>query len=160
MMKVDEHMLLRNGVTGFWDDHETAPESKEKSIRSKVFTLLTYDGHLKVEQMDCGYPKNYMHVVLSFHGSVSELYINLYYEYLYLDHVSASNLHRSKLPPGTLGMMFHRLTDSQVRERVAYLHKDKLDVLEVPHELNNAEVQQILYFRPSTMFDVLFNEWD
>jgi hypothetical protein len=77
-----------------------------------------------------------------------------------MDHGSASVLHRSNLPPGTLNDLFHRLSDSQVRERISYSHKNKPDVLDVPHELNEVEVQQVLYFRPKTMFEALFNEWD
>lgn len=95
MIKVAEDMLLRNSMIGFLGGHKNVPASKEKSIRSKIFTLGAYDKHLKIEHMDCAYPKNYMSVVLSFHESISELYINLYYEYLYMDHVSASNLHQS-----------------------------------------------------------------
>lgn len=158
-MKVDEGMLLRNGVTGFFSQRETIPASKEKLIRSKVFQLVTYDKNLKIKNIDCAYPKNYMRVVLSFHDLILELYINLYYEYLYMDPTSKSNFYKTNIPIEIIESLFPCLSDSQVQEEIKYLN-NKAKGLDLPHELNDTEIQQVLYFRPRKVFEILFNEWD
>lgn len=158
-MKVDENMLLRNGITGFFTHPETTPKSREKLIRSKLFSLTTFDKNLRIEKMDSAYPKNYMKVILSIHDLVIELYINLYYEYLYMDDTSISNLHRSNVSLQVLETFFICLSNHQVQEAVKYFSK-KVKGINLPHNLNEAEIEQILYYKPNKIFDILYNDWD
>ena len=150
----DERPLLPRGITGFWSaDTEPPPLLDEKAFRRMCHTLARESGGTVAEVDTDTSARNFYSAELSRYGQSVFLLQNIHYPYAAFARKAPSGGFAWTSRPEWL-----RLPEGPVR----FLVPDELaqDWRGLCGELSTEELEQIRYWKPLTVGEIIFNTWD
>lgn len=152
----NDEMILLKGITGFWGaDTETPPLLDEKAFRQMCHALVRESGGTVTEtdtDTDTS-ARNFYFAELRRYDDAIFLLQNIHYPYVAFARKDPSGGFDWISRPEWL-----RLPDGPVR----FLGPDELtqDWHSLCGELSMEELEQIRYWNPQTVREIIFNTWD
>lgn len=149
-----ERPLLPRGITGFWGaDTEPPPLLDEKAFRQMCHALARESGGTVTETDTDTSARNFYSAELSRYGQSVVLLQNIHYPYIAFARSDPSGGFAWTSRPEWLQM-----PDGPVR----FLGPDELtqDWRGLCGEMSMEELEQIRYWKPQTVGEVIFNTWD
>ena len=147
-------MILPRGVTGFWSVNAAPlPLLDEKAFCQMCYSIALENGGTVTELDTDTYPRNFYSAKLSRYDQSIFLLQNIHYPYAAFAQQDASGRFVLTQQPEWL-----QLPESPVQ----FLSSDKLyqDWHSLRGELSPEELEQIHYWNPQTVGEVVFNTWD
>ena len=147
-------MILPRGVTGFWSVNAAPlPLLEEKAFCQMCYSIALENGGTVTELDTDTYPRNFYSVKLSRYDQSVFVLQNVHYPYAAFAQRDASGGFIWISQPEWL-----QLPESPVQ----FLSSDKLnqDWHSLRGELSPEELDQIHYWNPQTVGEIVFNTWD
>ena len=147
-------MILPRGVTGFWSVNAAPlPLLEEKAFCQMCYSIALENGGTVTELDTDTYPRNFYSVKLSRHDQSVFVLQNIHYPYAAFAQRDASGRFVLTQQPEWL-----QLPESPVQ----FLSFDELDQdwRSLRGELSPEELEQIYYWNPQTVGEIVFNTWD
>ena len=147
-------MVLPRGITGFWSVNAAPlPLLDEKAFRQMCHTLSRKNGGAVTELDTDTYPRNFYSAKLSRYDQSIFLLQNIHYPYAAFAQRDASGRFVLTQQPEWL-----QLPESPVQ----FLSFDELDQdwRSLCGELSPEELDQIHYWNPQTVGEIIYNIWD
>ena len=147
-------MLLPRGITGFWSVNAAPPQLLDKKAFRQMCYSIALENGGTVTELDTGtYPRNFYSAKLSRYDQSIFLLQNIHYPYAAFAQRDASGRFVLTQQPEWL-----QLPESPVQ----FLSFDKLnqDWRSLCGELSPEELEQIHYWNPQTVGEIVFNTWD
>lgn len=157
-------MILLNGITGFNNSKNGPPSKKnEKQFKQVCFTILSnIDGKLLFFK-EARYPRNFHEVHIEFRGMNFYILLNEYYPSLaFASHVEFGEIHFIDVMElyKEFSYFYNVLTSKALNEPLQIQYINKAIIIHNDNQLNNAELEQIAFWKPMRVGDVIFNYWD
>lgn len=150
-------MNLPYGITGFYRSEDSKPPNVNgKQFKQLCFDLVSLNGGKVRSVTSPQYPANFYCAQVEFSGTLIYILLNEHYPYLaFASSVEFGDIKFIDVPA------LHALFDPyyQVID-VAELNASVNHILLMKMELNSAEVEQINYWKPETIGQIIFNHWD
>ena len=150
-------MNLPNGVTGFY----RAEDSEPSSLNGKQFKQLCFDFVFRIRGRVISisppqYPANFYCARVETSKEIIYILLNEHYPYLtFASSVELGNIKFIDVPAlNALFDSFYQVTGTAV------LNASVDQSLLLKMELNSAELEQIAYWKPETIGQIIFNHWD
>ncbi|SFB14062.1 MULTISPECIES: hypothetical protein [unclassified Bacillus (in: firmicutes)] len=157
-------MILLNGVTGFFDEKNKPPNLQD----SKLFKQVCYHVVNKLDGKLVGFKlphttANFHHATIRISEKVTHLLLNPYYNFLAL--ASSVSFEQIVFIDDSLLNKefmdyFRVLSSAELNMSLSVMQRAGKFVLDHLNELNTFELQQIAYWKPETVGEVIFNQWD
>ena len=147
-------MILPRGITGFWSANTAPlPLLDEKAFCQMCYSIALENGGTVTELDTDTYPRNFYSVKLSRHDQSVFVLQNIHYPYAAFAQRDASGRFVLTQQPEWL-----QLPEGSVQ----FLSSDKLyqDWHSLRGELSPEELEQIHYWNPQTVGEIVFNTWD
>lgn len=149
-----DKMKLSKGITGFWGvDTAPPPYLDEKAFRQMCYSIVRENGGTVTELDTDTYPRNFYSAKLSRYDDAVFILQNVHYPYAAFagqddsgGFVLTSQPEWLRLPTGTVRFL-----------SLAELNQDWHNLC---GELSPEELEQIRYWRPQTVGEIIFNIWD
>ncbi|MBX9996078.1 hypothetical protein [Priestia aryabhattai] len=157
-------MELLNGVTGFYQDPKDKPPTTSlKQFKVHSYEVArTYNGEL-LECGDTDVHSNFLVGVLKINKKKVYVLLNKHYP-LVTFASSVDNKEIFFVNDTQLCLFFSSfyrvLCAGLLNEGLIYTHHKGSVLIKNDNELNNAELTQIAYWKPSTLGEILYNYWD
>lgn len=147
-------MILPRGITGFWNGN-TAPLSflDEKAFCQRCYSIALENGGTVTELDTNTCPRNFYSAKLSRYDQSVFILQNIHYPYIAFAQRYTSGRFVLISPPDWL-----QLSDGPVR--VLSSNELNQDWRGLCGELSPEELEQIRYWNPQTVGEILFNTWD
>ena len=150
----DDKMMLPRGITGFWGaDTAPPPHLDEKAFRQMCCSIALENGGTVTELDTDTYPRNFYSARLSRYDQSVFVLQNIHYPYAAFGRRDASGGLILTSQPEWL-----RLPE----ERVRFLGLAELNQSwsGLCGELAPEELEQIRYWNPQTVGEIIFHNWD
>ena len=147
-------MILPKGITGFWSVNTAPPPFLDKKAFCQMCHALARENGGTVTELDTDtYPRNFYSAKLSRYDQSVFLLQNIHAPYAAFAQRDASGRFVLTQQPEWL-----RLPESPVQ----FLRFDELnqDWHSLRGELSPEELEQIRYWDPQTVGEIIFNTWD
>lgn len=147
-------MILPRGITGCWSvDTEPPPFLDEKAFCQMCYSIARENGGTVTELDTDTQPRNFYSAQIRKHDNFIFILQNIHYPYVAFAGQDDSGGFVLTHPPEWL-----RLPEGQVRFlSLAELNQDWHGLCV---ELRPEELEQIHYWNPQTVGEILFNTWD
>lgn len=148
-------MKLPNGITGFYHTEETMPPKVDGQLFKRLcFAILTEFNGKIIDFKNPQYPKNYYDVQVNIFNQRVHLLLNEHYPFLSFCSISDNgNIQFMDIPQlCTKFSPYYTVLNSK-------LLLEPIDI-NMLSDLNNSEIEQINYWGPERVGDVVFNVWD
>lgn len=147
-------MKLPRGITGFWGvDTAPPPHLDEKAFRQMCYSIARENGGTVTELDTDTYPRNFYSAKLSRHDQSVFILQNIHHPYAAFagqddsgGFVLTSQPEWLRLPTGSVHFW-----------SLAELNQDWHNLCGA---LSPEELEQIRYWRPQTVGEIIFNTWD
>ncbi len=150
-------MNLPYGITGFYRSEDSKPPSVNgKQFKQLCFDFVPRNGEKVISVDPPQYPANFYCAQVAFSGDLLYILLNEHYPYLaFASSVEFGDITFIDVPA------LHALFDPyyQVIDP-AELNVSVDHSLIMKMELNRAEVEQIAYWKPRTIGQIIYNHWD
>ncbi|MCM3654797.1 hypothetical protein [Metabacillus litoralis] len=150
-------MILPNGVTGFYNSEAIKPPKVEgKQFKQLCFDIVSRNGGKVIDFNTPQYPANFYYAQVEILGN--RFYILLNEHYPYLAFASAVEF-------GNIKFIDNPVLYEQFSPFFRVIGTVELNVpfnqnLVKKTELNSAELEQLAYWKPETVGQIIFNYWD
>lgn len=147
-------MILPRGITGFWNvDTKPPPLLDEKAFRQMCYSIALENGGTVTELDTDTQPRNFYSAQIRRYDDFIFILQNIHYPYAAFAKIEPSGVFVLTNPPEWL-----RLPKGQVR----FLSLTELDQdwRGLCQELGPEELEQIRYWNPQTVGEIIFNTWD
>ena len=147
-------MILPRGITGFWSVNEVPPPCLDEKVFYRMYHALAQKNGGVVTEVDTNTAaRNFYSAKLSRYDQSVFLLQNIHYPYIAFAQRDASSRFVLIAPPEWL-----QLPDGPVR----FLSLSELnqDWRGLCGELSPEELEQIRYWNPQTVGEIIFNTWD
>lgn len=147
-------MILPRGITGFWSVNAAPlPLLDEKAFCQMCYSIALENGGTVTELDTDTYPRNFYSAKVSRYGQSVFLLQNIHYPYAAFAQRDTSGGFIWISQPEWL-----RLPEGSVR----FLSPSELtrDWHDLCGELSSEELEQIRYWNPQTVGEIVFNTWD
>ena len=150
----DDEMILPRGITGFWSVNTAPlPLLDEKAFCQMCYSIALENGGTVTELDTDTYPRNFYSAQIRRHDDAVFILQNVHYPYVAFagqddsgGFVLTSQPEWLRLPTGTVRFL-----------SLAELNQDWHNLC---GELSPEELEQIRYWRPQTVGEIIFNTWD
>lgn len=157
-------MILLNGVTGFFDEKNQPSNLQD----SKLFKQVCYYVMNKLDGKLIGFKEphataHFYHATIRISEKVTHLLLNPYYNFLaFASSVSFGEIVfiDDPLLSRELVDYYRVLSSVELNRSLSVMQKAGKFYLDHQNELNTYELQQIAYWKPKTVGEVIFNHWD
>ncbi len=146
-------MLLQKGITGFSDCRNPLQTTENFQLFKTIcYTAAAAFNAEIIEISDNQYPQNYFSANILLNGKSICILLNRYYPIIGF----TRELHGSK----------YFIDCKELFSMLSYQYNviacDRLNAPfdNCPHALDKCELQQIEYYRPTSIGNIIFNEWD
>lgn len=147
-------MILQRGITGFWNvNTEPPPFLDEKAFHQMCHALARKNGGTVAEVDTDTASRNFYSAKLSRYNQSVFLLQNIHYPYIAFAQRGAASRFVLISPPDWL-----QLSDDPVR--VLSPNELNQDWHGLCGELSPEELEQIRYWNPQTVGEIIFNTWD
>ncbi|MBD8071635.1 hypothetical protein [Bacillus sp. PS06] len=148
-------MLLPNGITGFYDI-QMPPEVDRKQFKQLCFDFASWNRGKVIDDVTSIDQSNFYYAQIEIEGRLFYILLNKHYPYLaFASEIEFGNI---------------KFTNNPVHDKPFSFFYQVLamDELNVPFnqnqtrimELNRTELQQIAYWKPKKVGEIIFNYWD
>ena len=147
-------MILPRGITGFWGtDTAPPPHLDEKAFCQMCYSIAMENGGTVTELDTDTYPRNFCSAKLSRYDQSVFVLQNVHYPYAAFAQRDASGRFVLTQRPE-----WFQLPESPVQ----FLSFDELnqDWRSLRGELSPEELEQIYYWNPQTVGEIIYNTWD
>ena len=147
-------MVLAKGITGFCNegDLHTVEEIDAKAFRSICYDVALERGVTLVNIVECDYPFTYHKAIFDVDGERIQLLVNVYYGIGAF--VTSDDPVRFCDIPAALSTLSTHYTLLTEDELLTYPSSEELA------KLDSEELQQLTYWKPKNLGDIIFNHWD
>ncbi|WP_042221025.1 hypothetical protein [Oceanobacillus manasiensis] len=150
-------MKLPNGITGFYDSKsEEPPRVDWKPFKQLCYDLaLRYSGRV-IDFNVAQYPTTFYFARLEIRDDSFYILLNQYYPYLaFASELNFENIEFIDRPDiqGQLSSFYQIIEERKLKEP---FNQDVIN----QSKLNSAELEQIAYWKPATIGQVIFHYWD
>lgn len=147
-------MILPKGITGFGGvDTAPPPHLDEKAFCQMCYFIAMENGGTVTELDTDTYPRNFYSAKLSRYDDAVFILQNIHYPYIAFAQWDAASRFILISPPDWL-----QLSDDPVR--VLSPNELNQDWHGLCEELSPEELEQIRYWNPQTVGEIVFNTWD
>ncbi|MCA1201953.1 hypothetical protein ACTHAL_000786 [Priestia flexa] len=150
-------MKLPNGVTGFYDSKVNKPPQVDgKQFKQLCFDFASRNSGKVIDFITPQYPSNFYYAHVEIVGNQFYILLNEHYPYLaFASIVEFGNIKFINRPvPYEKFSSFYRVIGT------GELNVPLNQKLLKQTELNSAELEQIAYWKPETVGQIIFNYWD
>ncbi|WP_033541164.1 hypothetical protein [Planococcus sp. CAU13] len=150
-------MKLPNGVTGFYRAEDGVPPSvNRKQFKQLCLDLASRSAGKVISVSPPQYPANFYCAQVELSGELIYILLNEHYPYLaFASSVEFGDITFIDVPAlHALFDPFYQVTGT------AELNVPVNQRLLMEMELNRAETEQIAYWKPGTVGQIIFNHWD
>lgn len=150
-------MKLPNGITGFYDSKaNTPPQVDGKQFKQLCFDIASRNRGKLIDFITPQYPSNFYYAQVDVLGNRFYILLNEHYPYLAF---------ASVVEFGNIKFIDRPVLNEQFPSFYRIIGTVELNVpfnqnLIKKTELNSAELEQIAYWKPETVGQVIFNYWD
>ena len=145
-------MKLPNGITGFSNG---GLETYDKQLFKRLcYGIVNRTGGEVLDWKDACYPRNHSRILALFGEEHFFIFVNETHPYIGFANIAEDSIVRYMDMP---------LLEAQFAlNSYTVLSKEELErpFLLTEHNLGEEEIQQVRFWRPSTLGEVIFNEWD
>ncbi len=157
-------MNLPNGVTGFYSSIDNKPNEIDKNHFKSICFNLVRKNQGKILKIDeANLASNFLKVKVDVFNREIYVLLNAYYPFLALaSTVEFQHLNFIDVPVLSKDFMpFYKVLSKEELNEPLDIRRSKGKVsLENKHNLDNSELEQIFYWKPKTVGEVMFNFWD
>lgn len=147
-------MILPKGITGFGGvDTAPPPHLDEKAFCQMCYSIAMENGGTVTELDTDTYPRNFYSAKLSRYDDAVFILQNIHYPYIAFAQCDAASRFVLISPPDWLQLSADPVRDLSPNE----LNQDWHGLC---GELNPEELEQIRYWNPQTVGEIIFNTWD
>ena len=149
-------MMLPNGITGFYEPGSHKPQIDRPLFKQIGYSALSRHGGNIIEFHAPQYPANYYDVHAEMSGSPFFILLNEHYPFLaFASAVEYGNIQFMDIPALHEDFSpFYRIMSK------AELCKPFNLSLTRDYEIRSAELEQITYWKPETIGQIIYNYWD
>lgn len=163
-MRVGELMKLPNGVTGFYSEaHSKPPTIDQKQFKQICFSLISKNGgevlNFKEPQVATNFIdveakvfNKHLHILLNAHYPFMAFAIDV--EYGKITFIDDPELYK------LFSRYYNVLDTNELNVPVLLMQGSKKGILQNDHDLNSDELEQITYWNPERIGEIIFNFWD
>ncbi|MBS4220748.1 hypothetical protein KHA96_20835 [Bacillus sp. FJAT-49711] len=150
-------MKLPNGITGFYGSKaNTPPQVDGKQFKQLCFDFASRNRGKVIDFVTPRYPSNFYYAYVDILGNRFYILLNEHYPYIAF---------ASIVEFGNIKFIDRPVLNEQFSSFYQIMGNDELNVpfnknLIKKTELNGAELEQINYWKPETVGQVVFNYWD
>lgn len=157
-------MILREGITGFYDaKSEQPPIVDQKQFKQLCFSILQYLEGTVIQFNDTGCHGNFIDVEVSLRGTKLHILFNKYYPMVAfasnLEYGSVTFIDNSALSERFCSY-YQVLSCKELNKPVSIKLGAKTCLLQNENELSQVELEQVAYWKPRTIGEIVFNQWD
>lgn len=157
-------MILREGITGFRDaKSEQIPLVDQKQFKQLCFSVLPRLEGGFVGFIDPCCHGNFIDVKVSLRDTKLHILLNKYYPII----AFASNVEFGSVTfidnpilSEQFSSSYRVLSCRELNKPISLNGGSKECLLKNENELNQAELEQVAYWKPRTMGEIIFNQWD
>ena len=157
-------MNLPNGITGFFNSKNgQSPKVDGKQFKQVCFTISTRSRGKVLEFKEPQYPTNFYNVEVKIINKHLYILLNEHYPYLaFASVVEFGNIKFIDEPDliKQFSSFYKVLGTKELNEPLSLRFGSKKSILQNANELNSAELEQIAYWKPEKVGEVIFNYWD
>ncbi|MFP7736181.1 hypothetical protein ACLHDF_22800 [Priestia aryabhattai] len=157
-------MNLPNGITGFYSSIENKPnEINENHFKDRCFNVVRKNGGRILEIDELNFTTNFLKVKVNIFNREIHVLLNAYYPFLaltstvefrYINFINDPVLSKNFMP-------FYKVLSKEELNEPLDIRKRKGKLsLENKNKLNSSELEQLFYWKPKTVGEVIFNFWD
>jgi len=157
-------MNLPNGVTGFYSSIDNKPnEINENDFKGICFNLVRKNQGKILKIDEANLAGNFLKVKVDIFNREINVLLNAYYpvlalastvEFQHINFIDDPVLSKNFMP-------FYKVLSKEELSEPLDIRKSKGKVsLENKNNLNSRELEQIFYWKPKTVGEVIFNFWD
>ena len=147
-------MILSRGITGFWGtDTAPPPHLDEKAFCQMCYSIAMENGGVVTEVDTDTAARNFYSAKLSRYDQSVFILQNIHYPYIAFAQRDAASRFVLISPPDWLQLSADPVRDLSPNE----LNQDWHGLC---GELNPEELEQIRYWNPQTVGEIIFNTWD
>ncbi len=150
-------MKLPNGITGFYDLKVNPPPQVDgKQFKQLCFDIASRNNGKVIDFITPQYPSNFYYAHVEIVGNQFYILLNEHYPYLAF---------ASVVEFGNVKFINRPVLCEELSFFYRVIGKDELNVhfnqnLLKQTELNSVELEQISYWKPETVGQIIFNYWD
>ncbi|SHG82427.1 hypothetical protein [Ornithinibacillus halophilus] len=146
-------IILRSGVTGF----QPAPNEDEKKFKQVCYALP--DAKI-LEFIEEPPTKNYYECQMIVAEKMIYILLNKHYPFMAsVTHTNEMTFIHNRELMSFFGDYYNVLSPEQLREPIRY-SQNKNIVIHNENTLHQAELKQLVYWKPRSVGEVVFNTWD
>jgi hypothetical protein len=157
-------LLLPNGISGFYNSKDNEPHFlKRNDVRREFYSAVNKLGGKIVNFKDVEYPQSFFegefkikgkHIYALFNGQYPFMALASKVDYFNIEFIDEPDLSRA------FTKYFRVLSVNELNTPLLVKqYEGKIKVLN-KNQLNTAELDQILFWEPKTIGEVIFNFWD
>lgn len=157
-------MKLPNGVTGFYSaKHNKPPTIDEKQFKQICFSLISSNGGEVLDIKEPQVATNFFDVEAKIFNKHLHILLNVHYpfmafafdvEYGKITFIDEPELFKQFSP------FYNVLNTKELNAPVLLRLGSKKSIVQNDNELNSDELEQIAYWKPERIGEIIFNYWD
>ncbi len=150
--------ILRSGITGF----QPAPSVDKKQFKQICYSIFGKEA-TDLFHEDTG--KNFSECIVTWNGSIVHVLLNSHYPFVaFTSQREISEQYLPFIDESKLSERFNQyykvLSSDQLNEPLVYNRKGKKIIVKNENTLHQVELEQLAYWQPATVGEVVFNYWD
>lgn len=156
-------MKLPNGITGFYNrENNNPPKVDGKQFKQVCAANVNRCGGKVLEFKEPQYPMNFYDTEVKVFNKQFHILLNEHYPYLaFASVVEFGKIHFIDVPElKQFSLLYHVLSVKELYEPLVFKPGSKKGTLQNDHDLNDAELEQVAYWEPKRIGEVIFNYWD
>ncbi|KGM45228.1 hypothetical protein P9D43_22580 [Neobacillus niacini] len=156
-------MKLPAGITGFYDLKNNQPPNVDgKQFKQVCSTLVNRSGGKVLEFKEPQYPMNFYDIEVKAFNKHFHILLNEHYPYLaFASVVEFGKINFIDVPElKQFRSLYKVLSVRELNEPLVLNPNSKEGILQNENDLNSAELEQVAYWKPKRIGEVIFNYWD
>ncbi|WP_041964138.1 hypothetical protein [Mesobacillus selenatarsenatis] len=156
-------MKLHNGITGFYSSKNNKPPKVDgKQFKQVCATIVNNSGGNLFEFKEPQYPMNFYDTEVKVFNKHFHIILNEHYPYLaFASVVRFGKINFIDVPElKQFCSLYKVLSVKELNEPLVLKPGSKKGILQNDNDLNSAELEQVAYWQPKRIGEVIFNYWD
>lgn len=158
-----DEMKLPAGITGFYDSKYNQPPNVDgKQFKRVCATLVNRSGGKVLAFKEPHYPMNFYDTEVKVFNKHFHILLNEHYPYLaFASIVEYGKINFMDVPElKQFPSPYNVLSVKELNEPLVLNPDSKKGILQNENDLNRAELEQVAYWKPNRIGEVIFNYWD
>jgi hypothetical protein len=157
-------LKLPKGVTGFYNaKHNKPPTIDGNQFKQQCFSIIKRNNGKVLEFIELQFATNFLYVEVKVFNKHLHILLNEHYPFLaFASFVDFENIKFIDEPEllKQFSPFYKVLSIEELNEPLYIKESTGKIILENDNELNSAELEQIAYWKPKSVGEVIYNFWD